>query len=629
MARDLQESQSSVNVSTGLDIEERQITDLEDVLFRTPNISLFGGGGYSIRGIPDRGLGSGVGDTSLTTAIYVDGAVQSLNGGLNGIQSTWDLQQIEIYRGPQTTSLGRSALAGSIVVRSNDPEFEWEQKARIGLSENNGSQVAFTLGGPVTEDSLAFRLSVESNKTDGFTEYENAGISVDDVGRDNHDLLRGKLLYEPGDQLSVLYTLTSSEAEDGNDFVTGADPFDATRDTVVDIIETDVISQIIEITYQFSDELTLVSTTSFTDLESETSPIEATLAGDGTIVNSLSEDHSTSQEFRLEYAPSESWRGTVGLYLADLSEKSERQIGGTVTIPGTGTFNLDRRDGYNNDFQNIALFGEVEHDLSDRWTLIAGGRYDKEDADRSEFASTSVTPDTGFFPVGETDFDGDSSFDAFLPKLGAIYNFNEASSLSLTIQRAYRPGGVDIRPDDNEETEFDPEFTNNLDLAYRSLLMNGDLVFNVNYFQIEYTDMQVRFAPDPAAPFVRFIDNAGEASLSGFEIETSYRLNDSWQIFASLATIESELKDFEFQGITIDDQDFPNAADLSGSFGFTYQHPNGLSVTLDNIYSGDYYTSLTGEDESQVDSYLVTNLRVGYDYKNWRFNGFALNLLDE
>jgi outer membrane receptor protein involved in Fe transport len=325
-------------------------------------------------------------------------------------------------------------------------------------------------------------------------------------------------------------------------------------------------------------------------------------------------------------------RGTVGVYYAEVKEESSRSITGTFPDPfgdPTLTYSLLRNDGYANKFENFALFGEAEFDLTDEWTVIAGGRYDREDGDRSEFAVTDVTPDFPFLPDGSTNFSGSSTFDAFLPKLSLIHHLNDDVSLSITAQRAYRPGGADIRPDTNEAVEFDPEYTNNFDLALRSIWMDGVLTLNANLFYVDYTDMQLRFAPDPAVPLVRFIDNAGEAELYGLEVESSYQPSSQLSLYASVALLESELKEFQFQGQDLSGQGFPASPDLSVSFGGTYRWYNGASVTLDNIFTGDYYSSLTDEQNSQVDSHFVSNLRLGYEQDGLTLFGYVSNLFDE
>ncbi|MEM1114219.1 MAG: TonB-dependent receptor [Pseudomonadota bacterium] len=167
--RPLLNTLSSVSVLEGEVIDNSYITDLSQIFQRITNVS-GSGSGFAIRGIPERGVGSGTGDTSQTSAVYVDGAVQSQFSSSGGIVSTWDISQVEVFRGAQTTTQGRAALGGAVIVNTEDPGFEWSGRARIAGGEYDTRQYAAALGGPIIDETLAFRIAVDSNETDGFND---------------------------------------------------------------------------------------------------------------------------------------------------------------------------------------------------------------------------------------------------------------------------------------------------------------------------------------------------------------------------------------------------------------------------------------------------------------------------
>lgn len=625
--RDLQESQSSVSIFTDDVIDNSYITNIEEIFARIPNVSNVGE--ITIRGIPDRGLGSGVGDTSPTTAVYIDGAVQSFYGGRNGIQSTWDLDQIEVYRGPQTTSLGRSALAGSVVINTRDPEFVWDLKARLGAGENETEQYALAFGGPIIDDLLAFRLSADINNSDGFTRFENNGVVVDDIGVNDRENYRGKLLLTPNERLTAQLTVNYSDASRGNNTVFGERIFDGISTGITSVTTTEVNSSVLEVNYNLSDAVFITSTTSYTDTSQSFIPIEATVANriaGGDEISGFAEDENLTQEVKLTYDDGEALRGTLGFYYADLEEFGERVFDSTLTFP-FGVFELDGGDSYNNSYENFAIFGEMEYDLSSHWTVIAGGRYDQEDATRSESQELDLTPDFAGFPDTSVEFSGDSSFDALLPKLGVIYNFNKDVSLSFNVQRGYRPGGADINPGNDQPIEFDPEFTNNYDIAFRSVWLDGDLYMNANAYYVDYTDMQLRFAPDPEMIIIRFIANAGEAELYGLEFDAGYQVSNELLLYSAFALGEGELKEFFFQGNDLSGSDIPNAPNFTASFGGTYTHSSGFSVTVDSTYTDNYAVGFNGDGE--VDGYFLTDLRAGYQFEKWSISAYVKNLFDK
>ncbi|MEM9085022.1 MAG: TonB-dependent receptor [Pseudomonadota bacterium] len=623
--RTLQETSDSVAVLTGDVIDQSYITNLREVLQRTPNVFADpNGSGFSIRGIPERGVGSGTGDTAQTVAVYIDGAVQAQAGADNGILGTWDIAQVEVYRGPQTTNQGRAGLAGAVIVRTADPTFDWSGRARVSYGEFDTYQLAGALGGPIIPDLLAFRVAAETNRTDGYTRFESGETVIDDIGRNNRDLVRGKLLFTPASNVEVLASFTHSDAERGTAQVDVPDTFERVTARAVNITNTEVNSGSLEVRIGLSDTLDLTATSAFSDLDGQTDPIAETL-GLGERSFAQFRDNAFTQEVQLNFDNGGNARGVFGVYYADIEEFSERDV--IAAIPNLTTVTLN--DGFTNQFENYAVFGEFELDLGERWTLVAGGRYDTEDSSRAEFQVISSDPPVPFIPTGSTNFSGDASFSAFLPKAGVTYNFSPDASLGFVAQRAYRPGGADINPATNSAVEFDPEFLWNYELVLRIASPDNKVTFNANLFYSDYTDMQIRFSPDPAVPVVRFIDNVGQAELYGLEIESSFRPTKDLTLYASAGFIESEFEEFAFQGQDFSGNEFPQQPPINLAFGGTYEDDNGISGTVDFNYSDDFFSNVQNGLETKVEQRLLVNARVGYKGKNFGVYAFAQNLLDE
>lgn len=624
--RSLQDTLSSVAVLEGEVIDASFITELGQILQRTTNVATTEGG-FSIRGVPERGVGSGTGDTSQTSAVYVDGAVQSQFGSNSGIVSAWDIDQVEVFRGAQTTTQGRAALGGAIIVNTTDPSFEWEGRTRIAAGEFGTRQYAAAVGGPIIEDTLAFRISVDSNETDGFTEFLTPnGEVLDDIGAVERDLLRGKLLLRFSDATEAVLSATYSEGLEGSNGINGPDPSERRNTQLINIRETEVASFALNVTHRINDSLTLTSITSYSDLELAFSPIEETLGAEGIAQVGNATDETVTQELRLNFDAGSGMRGIAGLYYNQFDEFSQRTLSGIFL--GSA---FVRDDGYNNDFTNYALFGEGEFDFGEHWSVTLGARYDVEDSTRDEFARTVVDPPIPLLPPNsETNFSGDASFDAFLPKVGLTYKFDDEISLSAIYQRAYRPGGADIREDTNEPIEFDPEYTNNYELAFRALLFDGSLTLNANAFYIDYTDMQIRFVPNPDEILpARFIANAGEAEIYGLEVESLWRPSTRLSLYASLGWADSELGEFLFQGDNLEGNQLPNQPNFNASFGGSYEFAPGFLVTVDNIYSDTTFSATVNSDANETDSYIFTNVRLGYSTTHWGVSLFGQNVFDE
>lgn len=202
--RSLQETVTSVGIVTGETIEALGVTSLSETFYYIANVNLGNTeGGFSIRGIPfDNLLGAG---SSPLAQIYVDDVTLSDQSTRFGAEGVWDVAQVEVLRGAQSTVQGRNALAGAIIIRTSDPTFTWEGKARvIGFTSKGGEEFAVSgaVGGPIIDDILAFRVAGERRKSDGFVSNPITG------GKDFLDQWNGraKLLFTPTPDIRSLLT---------------------------------------------------------------------------------------------------------------------------------------------------------------------------------------------------------------------------------------------------------------------------------------------------------------------------------------------------------------------------------------------------------------------------------------
>ncbi|MEM8699815.1 MAG: TonB-dependent receptor plug domain-containing protein, partial [Pseudomonadota bacterium] len=212
--RNLQETRTGVQVFTQEIIEDSSIEDIDDVLDQTANATQrFGGEGFAIRGIQNANVAGG-GQSPLAT-FYVDGAPFNSFALRTGIEEVWDVAQVEIFKGPQSTLFGRNALAGVINLKTNDPEYANYARFRAqgGTQETYGG--SFVINGNIIDGELALRIAGDWNSSDGF--YDNPTLRNDRQAFNRNQSLRGKLLFEPFDNVSNVLTLTYSNNESGDD----------------------------------------------------------------------------------------------------------------------------------------------------------------------------------------------------------------------------------------------------------------------------------------------------------------------------------------------------------------------------------------------------------------------------
>ena len=165
--RSLLDTPASVGVIDAARMDASAMFRIEDVFRQMANVNRadWVDSGIVLRGINSEGVGGPSGSPLATT--YIDGVPQTQNGTRRGVNGTWDLQQVEVWRGPQSTIVGRNALAGAIQVKSNDPTMRWESAARIGVGADTFNNQAAMVSGPIVDDKLAFRVAVEQQSRHG------------------------------------------------------------------------------------------------------------------------------------------------------------------------------------------------------------------------------------------------------------------------------------------------------------------------------------------------------------------------------------------------------------------------------------------------------------------------------
>jgi iron complex outermembrane receptor protein len=318
-SRSVQDTLTSVAVTTSARIERENIQTLYDVIQRTANMSeTYGKTGFTIRGISNSNV-SGGGTGGLST-VYVDGAALPEVAVFSGPLEMWDIGQVEILRGPQSTLQGRNSLAGAIIVRSTEPTRDWSFRARATAATGDERSFAFAGGGPLVADQLAFRVAVEKKESDGFiynpTRHEDAD-SIDNLS------IRGKLLITPtaAPGLKFMATYAHNERKSGYLFTYSRtdvpDYYDHRFDYSNDPTRTDAKVDIftLESSYKLNDQLTVTGVASWNMVDTEGSydtDYSAARIAYGTRDQRVK---TGSQELRLNYE-GERLKGLVGLYHA-------------------------------------------------------------------------------------------------------------------------------------------------------------------------------------------------------------------------------------------------------------------------------------------------------------------------
>ncbi|MEM6999492.1 MAG: TonB-dependent receptor [Pseudomonadota bacterium] len=627
--KSLQDTQSSVAVYSGDELDADVGQDLFDLIERTAGVSVQGGGfGFNVRGIPGGGIAGGSGPT---LEVSVDGA--SLPPGQSvytGPVSTWDLGQVEVFRGPQSTQSGQNSLAGAIHLRSADPVFEREFKLRADAGSFNERRLAAAVNLPLS-DIFAVRLSAEEFESDGdiesaFTGRELAGRSM--------DTYRVKFRLQPNDDLNIVLGYHNAENDFGQqqiDDATFPEQRIASTGNTTQVGENELLS--LRVDYSLNDDW---------QLNFEAGYIENDYIID---IAPVPNDPAPFEGFRTILAETESYevgatytgerlRANFGVYYSERTQDLvfQGRFPAFLFLPvPPGTFaEIDQTiDGV---IENNAVFGEVEFDINEKWMLVVGARYDVEESD--QFATTATTFDPPVFvippPPGEF---LNTDYQAFLPKVGIVYNWTDRMSTGFTVQRGYRAGGFESLP--LGQNEFDPEFTTNYEFSFRSLWLEDRLVVNANVYFTDWTDQQVS-VPGPSGTFLDSrTDNAGESKLYGFELETFLTLSPDTDFYFTASYAKTEFKEFisapQFgagDNVDLAGNEFPQAPRWTGSIGVNHRFANGFEFDIDGSYTDKTYYTQFNNLLQRSDSFVLVNAKVGYRAERWSAFVFARNLLD-
>lgn len=629
--RDIFTTFTSVEVVTSQQLDDYVRETLNDALNSSPNIRAFESGTGNtdivIRGLSAEGA-TQPSRSNPVISVTVDGAEQGVEATRRGTRGVWDVEQIEVLRGPQSTLQGRNALAGSVVIKTKDPTYTPEARVEGLLGTEELRSGAFVFSAPLIDNQLAFRISGQVYRENNDINYLDPNIA--ELGDEEFEEIRGKLLWEP-DSLpgfTGLFTFSRTHDKPAWGLVSGPDFFDRDFDdpanTAGELRDTYVNRYIADLSYEFNPDWKIQSITSFVDTDVKIdSPERSSLMPFQFLRDDTREGGDFSQDIRLTYGSEESkLSGVLGLFAGKFTTdiNSDIQIVADPTLPFIIPFQQLQA---NNESESFAIYADARYEFIDRWTLLAGGRllHDRVSADY-----TGQLLDVSTFGYVPLDEDSSVSNTEFLPKIGLAFELTENQNVAGTISKGYRPGFSELVIGTNNINEVEPESLWAYELAYRSKWMDDRLQINGNIFYYDYTNQQIPVEFDPRFPGQTITLNAAESHSYGAEIEARWNSDLGLEIFAGLGLLKTRFDDGDFEG-----NEFPEAPAVTASFGGIYRHESGFFAGGDVSFTDGYYSKGDIQNQSAllVDSFTVVNAQIGYATDNFSVTAFAKNLLDE
>ncbi len=613
--RSLEDTASSVVVSTEEHLQQRPGTDsVDSVLELVPNISVADGSGTTIRGQDTNGVLQGadgfLGGSRPRATIQVDGRPLNFNQFVYGDTELWDVKQVEVFRGPQTTTQGPNSIAGAIFVETNDPTFHKEAAARGIIASYDTQGASAMVSGPIVKDQLAARVSFDYRTHETFLNFVNPDPYVGEDRRKEESVVgRAKLLFEPEHLPGLSSKLTVSidqfqgsqveiaheDAELGLNFEDRTNTFDNN----LALWEIDSRSVIHDLEYDFVSGVSASNTFVYSDIKVNR------LSGEGQGPADIDGDdlvNETIVSFESEDSP---FSGLIGNYLRVTEDEERIDLSAFL---GLGDFN-DKK------FSN-GVFTELTYAATEKLDLTAGIRYQRD----SQKRSGSLGP----FMV-----DFDKTYEAFLPKFVIAYQFTDTFRAGVMAQKGYNPGGTTVSFASGAQDFFDEEEVWNYELFARTSWLDERVKANANIFYSDYTDLQRGVTTEQNGQFVTELDNAEDAYAYGAELELAVKPLHNLQLFGSLGVLETKLQRYSISVQPVAGNEFALAPELTAAARVQYQPIEGLDFSLQGRYSDGYFSNDLNDPLTEIESYFITDAQISYTYKNVRVFVYGTNLANE
>ncbi|WP_319380876.1 TonB-dependent receptor [Thiomicrorhabdus sp.] len=616
MQRTEQETITGNTVMTDQDIEKKNAKTLLEIVQQTPNVTVGGFGGIAnIRGADGNGGGKSSlawrGATRARTSTVVDGVNQIWTGGNMLNNDLWDVEQVEVLRGPQSTVQGRSAAGGAIVMKTKDPSFEQEAAVRLGAQQANGKamrQIAGMVSGPVN-DALAYRLSGNFTQGDHFIKHIDDDPAYD-YNRDPDELeqqdIKAKLLWLPEEipELAVRfdYQHQSQKGPYINQVELGDDGDYKAPMSVVNhrIGNTTLDSFATKLDYELDDRRSINFIASYSNFDSGYYHNQSA----SSFKMDSWDQNNISLEGRLNYRSLDgNFKGMLGTsYIED-----DRKLYIYRVASGAALF-----DGTTNN-QTLSLFGEGEYAVTDKTDFIFGGRIEKERQDRS-LSSTAASSRKEM----------DETF--LLPKIGARYTIDQDHTLGVDLRKGYTPGGIGMDVDSSNIYEYETEYVTALELSSKNRFWEQRATLNLNLFYNRYEDYQ--------AAVGRALDNVDLATTYGLELESRIQLSRKTELYANASLLRTKVDEFK-DNTAWEGNELPFSADKTIGFGINHAFSGHFNAGANVKYVGEYYVDLdntsgaaTGQDKAG--DYTLVNINAAYQIgKSTTLKGYVSNLFDE
>lgn len=589
------------------------VQHLEEVLNRAPNVNFASGASRArfiqIRGIGERGQFSDPLNSSV--GLLVDGVDLS---GIGTAATLFDVEQVEVFRGPQGTLYGANALAGLISVVTPDPSVEHTFGLRLDGGDYGARGIGGVVSGPLSEQA-GYRISAQRYQDDGF--LDNEFLNSDDTNEHDESTYRAKFTWS-GEMAQWAVNLGRVDVDNGYDaFSLDNDRSTRSDSPGRDIQETNYGS--ISLVSDVGERVSVEASLGFADSE-----IDYGYDEDWTFVGFDPAGYSSTDRYERDRQTNTAevrFLSKPGQGLADGSIDwvvGLYRLSQEVDLARQYTFLTDIfRSQY--DVDRLAVYAEFSRALTDQLQLTLGGRYEQHEADYDDGLGVNFSPED----------------DLFGGRALLEYTLDSGSLIYGGITQGYKSGGFNINgslPADLRE--FDPETLWNVELGYKARLVDDRLLLNATVFRMQRDDVQIStsttrpIANSSAVEFISYTGNAAEGYNQGVELEATFVASAQLTLFANAGYLDSRYIDYiDNSGRDLDGRDQAHAPSYQFYLGAEYAFTDDWSGQLEVEGKDEFFFSASHPSRSE--SYELINASIAYTAEHWRLSLWGRNLADE
>ena len=588
----LQEVPVAVTAFTADSLDKLNVKDLADLDGQVPNLTIYAARGSSstltayIRGVgqsdPLWGVDPGVG-------IYMDDVYIARPQG--ALLDVFDVDRIEVLRGPQGTLYGKNTIGGAIKYISKGLRSDFNGYGSVTLGNYGQRDIKAAVGGGFGgSEYLRGRISVADLHRDGFGENLVTGAQVSDkkvravranLGAyvtDSFDLqfafdhvddgsgVRGAQMLRANPYDALLTPATGP-------FLPLADRYDV-RNGMPNVNDTTLSGASVVANFRMNDDWTFKYVLAKRESDTETNIDFDTTPDKIADVKAFYSDEQVTHEFQANYDAGGRSRGVIGIY------KFDGEAGGQVL---NNFFNLSFGDTQGTVYtESIAAYADWTFDVSDKFSIDAGLRWTNEDK-HAVVKNIGYTDGTFTKPSGvvAAAFDKTINFKNLSPKISLDYQVTPDIMVYGLASRGFKSGGYNIRAQatavPRSAEPFQDEQVDSFEVGTKMGLLDQRLFLNLSAFHNKYKDIQLSIFTEYTTPqntkaFFGDFTNAGEGTVNGFEVEYQWMATDNFNISGNLAWLDAKFDTYMFKNVNIaDQQEFTNAPDFSGALNAEYR----------------------------------------------------------